>query len=246
MADNAPSPDAPRPAGGAAPPMTTLLLTRPRAQAEAFAARFAGQDGLRIVIAPLMEIVALAHDAGLGPGEAAIFTSGNAVALAPAGGGRDAWCVGTATAAAAEARGYVVRAALADAAALGAHLRAARPAERLVHLHGRHLRRDLVAELQAAGLRARGVALYDQRACDPGPEFHDALAARTLLVPLFSPRSARFFAEAAGAPGAGAAALALSAAVRDALPGDWQRLCTVAAMPDADAMAAEVARRISH
>lgn len=234
-------PDNPRP--GARP---TLLLTRPHAQSARFAAELAARwPGLAIVIAPLMEIVATGAAPPFAPGDAVIFTSANAIPFAGPGAGRTAWCVGAGTAARAAAAGFDARSADGAAEDLVALLRTARPEGRLWHLHGAHVRGDVVARLRAAGLAAEGHEVYAQRDLPPDAGFAAALDAAALLVPLFSPRSAALFAAAAGAPRPGAGAVALSPAVRAALPPDWQAVCDVAARPDAAALLDGLTRRIS-
>jgi uroporphyrinogen-III synthase len=228
----------------------TVLLTRPRAQSAGFAVQVRARlPGVRVVVAPLMEIVPTGSAPELGPRDAAIFTSANAVAAAGAGHGRLAFCVGTRTAAAAEAAGFAATVAGPTAEALVAELARLRPEGRLVHLHGVHTRGDVAARLAAAGLTVEARSVYDQINVPPGPDFAEALAAPRLVAPLFSPRSAHLFAKAARRAGVSRTSeplrlVALSPAVRDALPPDWRAGVTVTASPDASAILDEIARRV--
>ena len=82
----------------------TLLLTRPRADSLRFARLL---PGWQAVIAPILRIVPVDHDAArLRAAGALLFTSAHAVAAAGPGAGRAALCVGGRTAEAArKARG---------------------------------------------------------------------------------------------------------------------------------------------
>lgn len=207
----------------------TLLLTRPRAAAERFAA---GLEGGEVVIAPLMKIEGTGAVVNRDGIRALILTSENAVAFAP-GGAMPAYCVGVRTAQAAKASGFEAELPGADADSLVTALLDRQPDGPLLHIHGVHTRGDVAARLRAGGLDARGVAAYDQRAVPPGPEFFDALARPRLIVPLFSPRSASLFAEAARhhlRPDT--QLLALSPAVAAALPERMHRQVGVISHPN--------------
>lgn len=225
-----------------------LLLTRPAPQSRQFAARFAGR--LDTVIAPLQKIVPLdvvLDDAGL---EAVIFTSENGVRVfAEISPRRDisAFCVGDRTAEVARAMGLAARSAKGAAGDLVAMVLAERPAGRLLHLHGRHVRGDVVDRLRTAGLDAGGLAIYDQVICPPDDAFLGVAAgSRPVIAPLFSPRSAAIFAKALGAARPSALTLpCLSAAVREALPPDLQAYALLADEPSADALTAAITRHIS-
>lgn len=231
-------------------PPATLLLTRPRAASERFAAEIAARGvSIEVLVAPLMEIVQLDVAPPVAAGAEIIFTSSNAIAAAGPGAGRRAWCVGSRTAEVARDAGFDATAAGACADELVASLLAHRPAGPLVHLRGRHQRGDVVERLREAGLSATSQVVYDQVERAPDEVFASALSRSPLIVPLFSPRSAELFASAAlGAwqpSSPGDALIALSAAVKAAVPRQWQSRTGVAARPDGDAMIDEIARRIS-
>lgn len=186
-----------------------LLLTRPYAQSEAFAAEVTATLPGRfapIVIAPLLGIVPTAGaEIDLEGVGALIFTSANGVdAFAAASPVRSlpAFCVGEMTAAAAGAHGFAALSADGDVTALAAlAAREWRPGSgALLHVRGRHAAGDLVGALAARGLPARAAELYEQVSqplSDPARELIRRGA--PAVVPLFSPRTARLFAtETAG------------------------------------------------
>lgn len=183
-----------------------LLLTRPRAQSERFAAGLAGPlAALPRVIAPLIEIVPQPLALDPTPYATLIFTSENGVAAFVAASGlreRPAWCVGPRTAAAAADEGFAVQAATAaggTAEALIGCLRAARPATPLLHLRGAHAVTDLAGRLTAQGLDCDEAVIYAQEELPPSEGALAVLAGSApVVLPLFSPRSARLAAAAAG------------------------------------------------
>jgi uroporphyrinogen-III synthase len=207
----------------------TLILTRPRDQAEAFAAaveaRLPGR--FRPVIAPLLDIVPVAAALDLDGLQGILFTSANGVAAFAARTperGLTAWCVGEMTAAAARQAGFAAQSADGDVVALSAQVVAAhRPGGgAFLHVRGRHAAGDLAGRLAAHGIAIRAAELYDQQPCPLDPAVAPLLRRRDPVVAVFSPRSARLLAEAA--PGAGwdltaATTLALSAAADAPLAG---------------------------
>ncbi|MFN3955127.1 MAG: uroporphyrinogen-III synthase [Pararhodobacter sp.] len=239
------------PTQSAPPPRPLLLLTRPRAQSERFAASCRAHcpphDRL---IAPLTEVVTVAFDPQVLAGAAGlVLTSPNAVMAI--GGlalprGLPAWCVGPGTAAAAREAGLAVHESGGDAAHLLADLRRARPAGPLVHVHGRHLARDLVRELRADGVAITGIVAYAAERC-PWPEgVIRALARPRVIAPLFSPRAAREFSDRlAGRAPAGMSLLTISANCAAQLPDSWAGHITIAARPDADAMIDAISNEMS-
>ncbi len=224
----------------------TVLLTRPRAASERFA-----QDlqGMEVVIAPLMEIVATGADIRLDGISGLILTSEAAVAALPTSPLR-AYCVGPRTADAARAAGLLAEELGPNASGLVAQLLARHTDGTLLHVRGQHQRGDIAARLSAGGIPTRDVVAYDQRAVDPGPDFRAALARDALLVPLFSPRSAALFAQAADGLSPAAELFAMSTAVADALPDALRRQCRIIPAPNGADMtrtlnAAAALRRIS-
>lgn len=239
-----------------APAAPLVLLTRPRDPSDRFATALRDALGpVRIVILPLLEIAPLSDHLDLGDVAALIFTSSAGVEVF----GRltpdrtlPAWCVGDRTAEAARDIGLRATSAGGDAGALVALMAQARPTGRLLHLRGVHTRGDVATRLTRAGLRAEARAIYDQVSIPQGAAFAATMAhAGPVVVPLFSPRSAALFAEAVTTPAMSvtpAATLlpvALSAAVRDALPDPLAARTVVADSPDAPAMIRAVGALIS-
>ncbi|WP_232830853.1 uroporphyrinogen-III synthase [Tropicimonas sp. IMCC34011] len=219
---------------------TTLLLTRPRAASERFAAMLRGWPalgGLPVLIAPLMEIVRLPVPRDvLKDASGIVFTSVNAVeALGLPGAGLPAWCVGPATAQAAEAAGFTVRLVARDAEELVATMTAAPEAGRLVHVGGRHRRGRVAERLTAAGWRCDPVCVYDQVPRPIGTAAQALLGGRDpVLVPVFSPRSAALFPRHASAP---LHLAAISAAAAEAWAGPPPAAVRIAPKPDANGVA---------
>ncbi|SDW20903.1 uroporphyrinogen-III synthase [Roseicitreum antarcticum] len=199
-----------------------ILLTRPRAQSQRFAVqlRDAGVQA-PITTAPLLEIEAVPFDSvPLRNIAGVIFTSENGVAGYVAGGGRcdlPAWCVGPVTVAAARNAGFVpVVDGGGDAVALSRMLCAQRPDGPLCHARGSHVAADLATSLTAAGLQVTEATVYAQHAT---PLSRDACAllssAGPVIVPVFSPRTARLLAQgwaALAQPRASVTAIAISPA----------------------------------
>lgn len=225
-----------------ASPLPVLLLTRPRPQAERFAAEArAACPAHEPLIAPLSEIVPLPFDAGaLAGARALVLTSANAVpalARVPAIAGLPAFCVGPGTARAARAAGFRAREAGGDAERMVARLRRLRPAGPLVHVHGRHLARDIAAELASDGIQITGVAVYEARALDWPPGTLERLGNRAVVAPLFSPRAAAGLArQLGGVVPAGLQLVAISEACAARLPPALRQRAVIARAPDAAAM----------
>lgn len=182
---------------------TTLLLTRPEPAAQRFGAMVKSTlgDPGQIVISPLQQIVTLSPKDLPRRQEGLVFSSENGVmALVnkqPAEG-RPTWCVGERTAECAQNSGFDVRGVCATAEDLGTRLIAEKPTLRLVHVAGRHRRGALVERLRDAGLAIRTLEAYDQQARPLTEEARRLLGgAKNIVAPVFSPRSAQLFADAA-------------------------------------------------
>lgn len=211
----------------------TLLLTRPRAASERFAQGLGAGSGFAIVIAPLMEIVGTGASVTLDGMRGLILTSENAVPFVPRAP-LPAFCVGPRTAEVAGAAGFAPEVLGPDADGLVDALSARRAEGPLLHVHGVQTRGEVAGRLRAGGLDVRDVAVYDQRALPPGPDFAQAIQhARKsdLIVPLFSPASATRFAEALGSAAVQMTLLAMSPAVKLALPEHLRKQVTVIPEP---------------
>lgn len=220
----------------------TLLLTRPEAQSSRFAALVHERFGpeVSVVISPLMEIAYETVSLDLSGVSGLVFTSENAVnAYCRLTGDRSlpAWCVGDRTTASAAAAGIQARSASGDAEALADLLEKEKGAGPFLHLHGDHLRVDLVKRLAPAGVQIRSLQVYRQRRKSPNSQAVAALTRQSaVIVPLFSPRSATLFRESFTDIAASPTFVAISPAVATTIdPGDGERL-VLAARPDGDSM----------
>lgn len=228
----------------------SLLLTRPEPQsrrfAEAFRARFGG--AIPVVISPVIAIRPLAVEIATEGADGVIFTSENAVAAFCAATPRrdlTAWCVGERTAAAARAEGFVTHAGPGEATGLAAMMRREGARGRLLYPHGVHRAADLGAMLEPDGIETVSIPVYDQeeRELDAGARALLAGAGRVLL-PLFSPRSARLVARQARGARARLAIAAISAAAAEAARDLPAERVETARRPDAEAMLDALARLI--
>lgn len=183
--------------------LPSFLLTRPAAQAGRFAVllreRFG--DDIQIVCAPLLAPRFLIPEIPQRPFHALIFTSETGVqgfqrltadpALAAV---RVAWCVGDRTAQAATEAGLVAHSAKGDVLALQRALLAQRHEGPLLYLHGQNQQGDLAQALLSAGLETVCAVVYAQKPCRLTPAAVDLLSSdKTVILPLFSPRTASIF-----------------------------------------------------
>jgi len=210
-----------------------LLLIRPEAQSRAFAeachgAGFAGE----IVISPILDIVRRALAAPPMPGTTLIFTSANGVRQATGQAdlaGFRAVAVGDRTAQAAREAGLTCTSAGGDVDSLLALLSGTRTP--LLHLHGAHSTGDLAVRLRAAGCVADEAVVYDQIARPLSDAARKRLGGEgAVIVPLFSPRSARLLGTACAEVTAPLYPIAISAAAAEGWTGPGQP--QVAAHPD--------------
>lgn len=231
----------------AACPRTPLILTRPRAASKAFLCPLPREvlDRLQPVFAPLIDIVPYAVDAPMGAHDTAIFTSANGVAHGPEGKGRLAYCVGHATTKAARARQWTATMSGQTADELVASLMQNPPDQRLIHLSGTHTRGNIPQRLSEAGIETLSLPVYDQVPIALSREAHGLLSGTgSVLVPLFSPRTATLFASNAPARNC-ASVIALSDAVAQALGSFCPADLSIAAAPNAEAMRDALLKRLS-
>lgn len=217
-------------------------MTRPHEASRRFVQRLPEwlRSQVNVVISPLIGIQPVAADPDLADARGVVFTSSSAVTVASELTPRrdlPCFCVGNATTARARDAGWRAAFAGADADALVATLTRDRPETPLLHLRGRHTRGAVAARLTAAGLPVRESVIYDQPVLPLNRAAADALGGPApVIVPLFSPRSARQFAS----QHAGTAPLYL-AAISNAVAEEVNQLkvkeLMVAPQPDAAAMA---------
>jgi uroporphyrinogen-III synthase len=217
----------------------TLIMTRPRAQSESFAAKVACAWGkpLTIIHSPLIEVTWVDTNPD-GP-DGLIFTSVNGVTAVRRMGlpnGLPAWCVGKKTAKAARDAGFDPSIGPGDAEGLIADIIAAKPPGRLAHIRGVHTRGDVAARLRSVGIACADVIAYDQQAQTLNDEAKAALAGKSpVIVPLFSSRTGVIFSEQ-GPYQARVYAPMISVAVRDAVGPSLVTSIFLANRPDGEAM----------
>ncbi|MFY0308444.1 uroporphyrinogen-III synthase [Leisingera sp. D0M16] len=224
--------------------MVPLLMTRPLAAAERFVAGLpeAARAGLRVIYAPLMEIRPAQAPVDLDHVKAVIFTSANGVEAASreTAARLPAYCVGERTAQAAAEAGWQASCLGHCADELVAALLSQRPEAPLLHLRGGHARGEIAERLTSGGIPCQEQILYDQVLLPLTDEAKMALAAQTdVIVPLFSPRTARHFANLCG-DASHLHLIALSPAVAEPLKGLNCKTLRVSKTPDAAALAAAV------
>lgn len=224
-------------------PGIPVLVTRPRDQGEAFAAKLSARFGARVrpLVAPLMAPEYLMPDLPEGRFDAVIFTSAHGVEGARRLGvqlPRRAWCVGRSTAARAAAAGFDTRSSDGDVSDLIAALLAAPERGRFLYLRGVDTAGDLENALISKGISVLSLQVYLQKSIPlegeplvllgrPGP----------VIVPLFSPRSAQLFARSVPADvSASLLVAAMSEAVAQAAATLPHLTLVTAARPEAKAM----------
>lgn len=214
----------------------TLVLTRPDPQARALVAEL-GVD-VPVVIAPVLEIAPADPPPDLGPYRGVILTSVNGVAHAPDLTGKRVYCVGERTAQAARAKGGDVRLVTPDAARFLRQIEANGP---LVHLHGRHRAGTIAEDLTSAGLETHSVTVYEQNA---RPLTEDAKAliegASPVVLPLYSPRTARLVGAGVVRVGPRVRVIAISPAAAESWTAETGHIPEVCAEPDGDTMRKQI------
>lgn len=181
-----------------------ILLTRPLAQGQRFADQLQAALGpVTILLSPLMAPVFLNPPLPKQPFQAVIFSSETGVAAArriSAAGTvlpQTAFCVGDKTAEAARNARFTAHSANGDASALIALIIAQGGHGPFLHLRGEDSRGNIAETLTNSGLETLSAIVYRQT-----PQPLTAAAATLLgldhpvILPLFSPRSARLLAQA--------------------------------------------------
>ncbi|GGA18238.1 uroporphyrinogen-III synthase [Neptunicoccus cionae] len=179
----------------------TLLMIRPEPQSRAFTAAFTAQTdrAVPVIYSPVIGItprndVDLPDDATL-----LLFTSVNSVTVwskHTTDRSPSTLCVGENTAEAARAQGFKTQSADGTGEDLLALVLAqATREDRIYYLSGNHAALDLAQALQANGLNARRIVLYDQSPVTLSKVALTALNEEPVVVPIFSPRTARYLAE---------------------------------------------------
>lgn len=226
-----------------------VLLTRPAAASAKTAralTKALGADGarLRVVIAPILDIVTLPLSTSLDSDAALLLTSAHALeALAPGdlAAGQRAYCVGATTAEAARAAGLEALSADGDATDLVRLVQQQHDSGPLVWLRGRHRRADLGDRLRQAGYDVSEIVVYDQQ---ERPLTQEAFAllqgTDPVVLPLYSPRSAGLLGEACAKATAPLHLVAISPAALQGWCGPGPRGTHLAERPDGPSMLAAI------
>ena len=218
-----------------------VLITRPEAAAQELAQtlRQRWAPAPEIVISPILKLEFLAGDVPLQGVERLIFTSRNGVAaFTRITERRDIPCyvVGKATLTEAERHGLKATLAGKDGDELCAYLARAPERGPFLHLHGEHVAGDVAGQLRAAGRTVSEQVVYKQM-----PQTISDVAARHLagsrpiLLPFFSPRSAKLFFRDLRAE-APLLCAAMSPNVADEIPPGRATCLEIARNPDLKAM----------
>lgn len=226
-------------------PVPTLLLTRPKAASQRFAALMKSRIGDRMAIcsSPLMEIRVTTDSIDLGDARGLIITSMHGALVASAATPRrdlPMFCVGSATCQAAVDAGWnaVVAGHTADSLVDG--ILAIAPEGPLLHLRGNHSFGDVAGRLSAAHMSTTDCVVYDQVLIDLSDDAKDLLLGEApVIVPLFSQRSAAQFEKQAQ----GSAPLHF-VALSHAVAAEINAESLVAARPDARAMAETIEKLV--
>ena len=233
--------------------MAVLLMTRPQDAAQRFVAALPDRltAGLQVIYAPLISVMSLSKVINLDGGEAVIFTSANGVLVAAetlSGVGMPAYCLGQRTTLMARNAGWKAEFCGKNADEFVADLLQRRPAGKLLHLRGQHSRGNVAERLNAAGLNCREQVIYDQSLLTLTAEALSALSAPSeVVVPLFSPRTARQFADLCP-DGAKIHLIAMSEAVAEPLKLLNYKDLEVCKEPNVQAMAklvSDIVRRLN-
>ena len=224
-----------------------VLLSRPQAQSEEFAARLHGVD---VVISPVIKIVPRKFLGRVADYDALIFASQNAVCavadLKPQG--MRAICVGEKTARAAASLGMQAQAAGGNAQSLIETALSDGAIKKALFLRGEHSRGNVAEALNSAGLETDSVIVYNQITQPLSVQAQVILRGeRRVIIPLFSPRSSEILSGEAARIGATAplALIAISKAALDAWLGPVPIYTEIVARPNADSIAGSILRRIS-
>lgn len=154
---------------------------------------------VEVIHSPILEIKPLAVQVSTTDVQGLIFSSANAVnAAASLGIRRDlpAYCVGSTTTGTAKGAGWEAHMVGATAEELVAALLQIRPRSPLLHLRGEHSRGDVAERLTELGVTTREEVVYRQHLLPLSAEAQRVLHGdRPVIAPIFSPRTARQFAD---------------------------------------------------
>ncbi|GGE55762.1 uroporphyrinogen III methyltransferase [Actibacterium pelagium] len=218
----------------------TLLMTRPLPGAQTFAAALQEElPDLKVIYSPVLQIVP-AQAPELKGARGLVFTSQNGVHLFAQGSTvRDipAFCLGERTTQAARDIGLQATQVGHNAETLVSTLHGENPPTPLLHLRGEHSVGDVAARLTDSGLMCQEQVIYRQKPLELTAQAQAALSSNDLIIlPIFSPRSARLLADQCQNTQASLIIGWMSEAVRAAWVGPKPMAEAVADHPDAEAL----------
>ncbi|NIZ60674.1 uroporphyrinogen-III synthase [Sedimentitalea sp. CY04] len=222
--------------------MACLLMTRPPDAARRFVELLPKSltTELEVIYSPLISVQPMDARVSLDSFDAVIFTSSNGVSATDGIielKDRVAFCLGQRTTQIASNAGWTAQMCGKTADDLVEYLLQRRPSEMLVHLRGQHSRGNIAERLTEAGLTCREQIVYDQCLLPLTTEADSALARlQNVIVPLFSPRTARQFADLCPA-GSKIHLIAMSEAVEEPLKSLKYKDLQVCSEPEAKSMA---------
>lgn len=224
-----------------------LLLTRPQKDAQAFAQEvLSHQPAAQILISPVLTITPIGTLPDLSAYAAVVFTSRHAVAcFAHAHIPKKMTCfaVGEATAEAAKKLGFLVISSAGAAQDLILLVQKTGAAGPLIHPHGQHARGQIATTLTKKGIPCAECVIYDQIETPLSIQARALLTQpQALLVPVFSPRSARLLQRYGPLPN-GSEIIAISQTVAACFSTQPHIKTTVACHPNRGAMLKAVLRR---
>ncbi|MEM9716216.1 MAG: uroporphyrinogen-III synthase [Pseudomonadota bacterium] len=176
---------------------TRVILTRPKAQAMAFADMLLGATDHEVFICPLMEIVTQEYNVPDGA-DVLIFTSANAVRPRQSGEPTCAICVGDATADAAVTAGYEAVSVNGTAQDLSRYILSQNDlcSAALFHPHGAHVTGGLHEALRDARVNLTTQTVYHQQPRDWNDSDKQLIQDADCIFPIFSPNSGGLLAAA--------------------------------------------------
>jgi len=232
-------------------PRPLLLLTRPKASAEAFLDELPSEtrEAVDILINPLLSIRVTGPLPDFDGVTGLIFTSANALDAYEALGGRvldlPVIVVGETTARAARAFGFEVDVAGGTSDHLVRHVLDRGYTGGLMHLRGEIAIGDVAARLTGSGVATSEAILYKQELERFSASTRAALLQdRAIIAPVFSPRTAEQLARESAGFGRITYA-AISHTVADTLPPDTAEQTRVSDTPNREGMVTLVAEMVA-
>ncbi|OYW52062.1 MAG: hypothetical protein B7Z10_00425 [Rhodobacterales bacterium 32-66-7] len=229
--------------GRSGQPGVPLLVTRPLEHAEGFGRTVEDRFGSRIAVvqSPLMRTDFPPIDLPKGPHAAVIFTSIIGVAAVASLAHtlpKRAICVGKATAARARVAGFDAVSADGASEEVIGYLVSQNAGGKLLHLRGAVVRGDLAGRLTSQGIPTDEAVVYRQFDLPLSEAAQGVLRQKgPVIVPLFSPRSARLFqAQLPQTISADLHLVVISEAAAMASAGVPARQIHVAARPDGESL----------